>query len=172
MKSVVKEFRSSVIPNDSILPRAVLHTDFNDANVLASHAKSGKISGVIDFGDSVRSWRVNDIAIAVAYLFVMLHRSKPPMKTDGFSSKDSQNLAIEAMSYFMAGVTQVYELSALEVSLIPVLAACRLSISGTMGSYSFSLDPTNEYLKEHAEPAWNALRTIRERVSDVRKALK
>ena len=98
-----------------------LHTDFNDANVLASSAKSGKISGVIDFGDSVRSWRVNDIAIAVAYLFVMLHRSKPPMKTDGFSSKDSPNLAIEAMSYFMEGVTRVYELSALEVSLIQFL---------------------------------------------------
>ena len=225
VRGVVEEFRSNVLPKDSSLPHAVLHTDFNDANVLVSCVKDGRISGVIDFGDSVRSWRVNDIAIAVAYLFVMLHRTIPHIKTDKFSSKDSQNLAIEALSYFMDGVSRVYDLSALEVSLIPVLAACRLSISGryfgtrhlkslstflhriltssssssssssshdlfelvllssansqnspphtgTMGSYSYSLDPTNEYLKEHAEPAWSALRTIRERVTDVRKALK
>jgi Ser/Thr protein kinase RdoA (MazF antagonist) len=132
----------------------------------------GKISGVIDFGDSVRSWRVNDVAIALAYLFVMLHRTKPAMKTSGFESKSGGDLAIEAVSYFMQGVSRVYELTSLEMFLIPVLAACRLSISGTMGSYSYSLDPTNEYLKEHAEPAWNALRTIRERVKDVREALK
>ena len=33
VKGVVKEFRSTVIANDKSLPRAVLHTDFNDANV-------------------------------------------------------------------------------------------------------------------------------------------
>lgn len=28
--------------------------------------------GVIDFGDSVHSWRVNDVAIAIAYVMVCL----------------------------------------------------------------------------------------------------
>jgi hypothetical protein len=32
--------------------------------------------------------------------------------------------------------------------------------AATMGWYSWSLDPSNEYLKYHATPAWEALRTL------------
>ena len=41
------------------------------------------------------------------------------------------------------------------------LAACRLATSATMGWYSWALDPENEYLKYHATPAWEALKTLR-----------
>eukprot|EP00940_MAST-03C_sp_MAST-3C-sp2_P000016 g16.t1 len=163
---VVKEFESTALARDMKLPRAVLHNDYNDANVIVD--ASDEVKGVIDFGDSVMSWRVNDVAIAVAYLLVMLYRVEKPVHVSGFrtrssdASKDVRHvLCAEAVSYFMKGLDSEYKLSEEERALVPVLAACRLAISGTMGLYSFSLDPTNEYLKEHARPAWDALRMLR-----------
>lgn len=41
------------------------------------------------------------------------------------------------------------------------LASCRLATSATMGWYSYAQDPTNEYLKYHATPAWEALKAVR-----------
>ena len=50
------------------LPMATLHGDFNDANILLH----GKEWGILDVGDCVYSWRVNDLAIGAAYVMVNL----------------------------------------------------------------------------------------------------
>ena len=50
------------------LPMATLHGDFNDANILLH----GKEWGILDVGDCVHSWRVNDVAIGAAYVMVNL----------------------------------------------------------------------------------------------------
>ena len=34
-----------------------------------------KVIGVIDFGDMMHTWRVNDIAITAAYILIMLQES-------------------------------------------------------------------------------------------------
>ena len=46
-----------------------LQADFNDANIILPGKPGGPL-GVIDFGDIVHSWVVNDIAIAAAYATV------------------------------------------------------------------------------------------------------
>ena len=46
-----------------------LQADFNDANIILPGKPGGPL-GVIDFGDIVHSWVVNDIAIATAYATV------------------------------------------------------------------------------------------------------
>jgi len=43
------------------------------------------------------------------------------------------------------------------MSALPVLVACRLACSHVIGCYSFSKDPSNEYLLLHAGPAAEAL---------------
>ena len=50
------------------LPMATLHGDFNDANILLH----GDKWGILDVGDCVHSWRVNDLAIGAAYVMVNL----------------------------------------------------------------------------------------------------
>ena len=50
------------------LPMATLHGDFNDANILLH----GDQWGILDVGDCVHSWRVNDLAIGAAYVMVNL----------------------------------------------------------------------------------------------------
>lgn len=45
-----------------------------------------------------------------------------------------------------------------DVAVLPTLVACRLACSATMGTYSYTKDPTNEYLLEHSKPAWTSLK--------------
>ena len=56
------------------LPMATLHGDFNDANILLH----GDKWGILDVGDCVHSWRVNDLAIGAAYVMVNRVRSRRP----------------------------------------------------------------------------------------------
>ena len=60
----------------------------------------------------------------------------------------------------LRGFSSEYKLSPLEKSLLRILIAARLACSFTLGSYSYSLNPENEYLLLHAEPAKNALKLI------------
>lgn len=55
-----------VEPIAACLPRALVHQDLHDSNVLAH--PSGTIAAVIDFDDMLVGWRVAEPAIAAAYL--------------------------------------------------------------------------------------------------------
>ena len=48
-----------------MLPKTLIHGDANDWNTLVD---GGEIKGLIDFGDACYSWRINELAIAGAYL--------------------------------------------------------------------------------------------------------
>jgi Ser/Thr protein kinase RdoA (MazF antagonist) len=48
-----------------------LQGDFNDSNIILDD--SCNVSAVVDFGDSVVSWRICDVAIAMAYAMVTMH---------------------------------------------------------------------------------------------------
>ena len=103
-----------------------------------------QIIGVIDFGDSVFSWRCNEIAIALAY--VMLS----PLGKD-------QGKPILAIMSLLQGFAEKVKLLEAEVSVLRILVAVRLAISVTLGAYSLSKDPSNTYLLLHAEPGWRML---------------
>jgi hypothetical protein len=54
------------------LPLAAIHGDLNDYNVLIGdgdgmEARGQRVTGIVDFGDMVWSYRVGDLAIAIAY---------------------------------------------------------------------------------------------------------
>ena len=71
--AVLRAFESEVLPYDVSLPRAVIMGDFNDANIILdsmSTAERPRVSGVIDFGDAVHTWRINELAIGMAYSMV------------------------------------------------------------------------------------------------------
>lgn len=48
------------------LPWSVIMGDANDANLIV-HPTTREITGIIDFSDTMTTWRINEIAIALAY---------------------------------------------------------------------------------------------------------
>ncbi len=66
------QFRETVIPKIEDLRKSIIHSDANDWNVITNN---GKVTGIIDFGDTVYSPLVNEIAIAITY--AILGKSDP-----------------------------------------------------------------------------------------------
>eukprot|EP00468_Gymnochlora_sp_CCMP2014_P001075 CAMPEP_0167740462 /NCGR_PEP_ID=MMETSP0110_2-20121227/291_1 /TAXON_ID=629695 /ORGANISM="Gymnochlora sp., Strain CCMP2014" /LENGTH=275 /DNA_ID=CAMNT_0007624359 /DNA_START=234 /DNA_END=1061 /DNA_ORIENTATION=+ len=154
LETTLSRFRKEVLPLAKVgkLRKGLTHGDFNDANIIIDKSKN-KVCGVIDFGDSCMSWRVNDPAIALGYIAINIKKSK---KTVNMGKKEIS----EAFIAFLSSYLRAYPLTEDELSVVLILAAGRMATSATMGWYSFSLDPSNLYLKYHAEPAWDALKAV------------
>lgn len=60
-------YEQQVLPRLSALPQQLIHNDFNPYNLLVDAHDHGRLTGIIDFGDMVRSHRLNDLAIAASY---------------------------------------------------------------------------------------------------------
>ncbi|TGD09193.1 hypothetical protein EB836_15330 [Brevibacterium sp. S111] len=74
VRRITDHFAERVLPRLSALPRAVIHHDLHDANVVLDEAGTA-VAGVIDFNDAVCAPRISDLAISGAY--AMLRRSDP-----------------------------------------------------------------------------------------------
>ncbi len=128
------------------LPLALIHNDANDHNVLVDWGEGStpvdrtpRISGLIDFGDMVRSWRVGELAVAGAYL--VLDRPDPlPV------------LECLVRSYHRAAPLQEGELAA----LFPLLRL-RLALSVSMSALQGGMRPDDPYVRISEAPAWEAL---------------
>lgn len=93
-----------------------------------------------------QGWRVLDVAVAMAYSML--------------SSYGKQNRSLSAAAGVLRGYNSVYALNENEREHLPLLMACRLSCSVTLGAYAFHMNPTNKYLLLHAEPAWMTLEML------------
>jgi 4-aminobutyrate aminotransferase-like enzyme/Ser/Thr protein kinase RdoA (MazF antagonist) len=127
------EFDTRVKPLLAALPRAAVHGDLNDNNVLvaASNGQSTldhRVSGIVDFGDMVHSYRVGDLAIAIAY--AMLGSDDP--------------LAIVAQ--VARGYAEHATLTDDELSALFGLAALRLCASACIAADQQRERPDNAYL--------------------------
>jgi len=137
---IIKQFEEQVLPDSSYFRTGILQADFNDANIIM---KDGKVHGVIDFGDTCKSWRVLDITVAMAYAML--------------TSYGKQNHSLTAAASFLRGFHSQYPLTPQERKHLRTLMTCRLACSVTLGAYSYQQNPENKYLLLHAEPAWETL---------------
>ncbi|BBX37841.1 hypothetical protein MMAG44476_16265 [Mycolicibacterium mageritense DSM 44476 = CIP 104973] len=98
------------------LPRATVHHDLNDYNILVMSDVEGRqrISGILDFNDALRTFRVADPAIAAAY--AMLRQSAP----------------IDAAAAVVSGYHFRSALSDAELEAVLPLAATRLCLNATL----------------------------------------
>ncbi|GAB2175353.1 aminotransferase class III-fold pyridoxal phosphate-dependent enzyme [Dongia sp. agr-C8] len=67
-QEVLHRFVLEVAPRLSPMSRQVIHGDANDRNILLD--RDGLVSGLIDFGEMVETWRVNELAVAAAAVAV------------------------------------------------------------------------------------------------------
>lgn len=156
-------YEAVVIPaaRSEQLPQAVIMGDCNDANVIVwerdgAAGEAERVVGLIDFSDAVHTWRVNEVAIAMAYALITSF------------GQQSQNRHT-AMAAVLAGYTRrcassgaaaQLRVTAMELRCLPVLVAVRLCISVLVGAYAISREPENEYLKLHAVPGREAIRFL------------
>jgi len=76
------------------------------------------------------------------------------------NSYGKRRRSLSAAASMLRGYNSVRQLTKDERLHLPLLIACRLSCSATLGAYSYSRNPGNEYLLLHAKPAWKALGLI------------
>jgi Ser/Thr protein kinase RdoA (MazF antagonist) len=126
---VLQRFTTRVEPLTGKLRTQVVHNDMNPGNILLDSDDPGRISGIIDFGDLVRTPLIFDLAIAAAYQL----------------SEDADPLA--GALPLIAGFNAVSPLQAIEMDLLTDLIRTRLVTSLLINSYRVKLFPENrDYL--------------------------
>mmetsp|Transcript_9183 Transcript_9183/g.13346 ORF Transcript_9183/g.13346 Transcript_9183/m.13346 type:complete len:650 (+) Transcript_9183:48-1997(+) len=144
VESIIAAFKEDILPKADEFRTGLLQGDFNDANIIMDG--QGHVNGVIDFGDSVYSWRVLDITVAMAYAML--------------SSYGKTKHSLAASAAMLRGFHKEYPLTMFERKHLRLLVSCRLACSVTLGAFSYEQNPGNEYLLLHARPAWDALDLI------------
>ncbi|KOF17212.1 4-aminobutyrate aminotransferase [Ensifer adhaerens] len=137
VRAILERFASSVLPSLESCPRQVIHNDANDYNVLLDD--EGRVSGLLDFGDMVETWRVVEIAVAAAYALI------------GTTDAVGMTAAL-AGAYHRAN-----PISETEAGLIFDLVRTRYAVSMCMAAKQIRENPENTYLLVSQEDVWREL---------------
>ena len=121
------------------LPHSVIHNDGNDYNVLV---RDGRVVSVLDFGDTVWSATVCNLAVALAY--AMLGQQDP----------------IAAAAAVASAYREVRPLTESEFDALYPLAVARLAMSVCYCAWQSSEAPHNDYLNISNGPAWALLERL------------
>lgn len=129
---VLQRFESTARPALDALPWQPIHNDLNRNNILLHDADSERISGLIDFGDSVYSPRVIDVAVTTAHQIY------------------DQNDPIQAASEVVSAYHAVVPLQGAELSVLVDLITTRLMMRLAIKAWRYSTYPDR---KEYYEPS-------------------
>jgi 4-aminobutyrate aminotransferase-like enzyme/Ser/Thr protein kinase RdoA (MazF antagonist) len=143
---ILQRFARTIAPRLADLPKQVIHADANDRNVLLD--ADGAVSGLIDFGDMVESWRVNEVAVAATYLAIGTHDA--PVADP-----------IGAMLPLIAAYHAVSPLGDTEADVLFDLVLTRCAVSMAMAARQIRAQPGNAYLLVSQEDIWRGLRALR-----------
>ncbi|XP_071344151.1 hydroxylysine kinase-like [Trachinotus anak] len=131
VKSVIHQYKTSVVPKRSSFRQCINHGDFNDLNVLVQPDESDgyRICGILDFGDMNSGYYIHELAITIMYM--MIEHPNP----------------IEVGGPVIAGWESVLPLTEVEKECLYVLVLSRFCQSLILARYSVTLQPENkEYL--------------------------
>ena len=136
-------FDAEVAPRLQELRWQVIHNDLNPGNVLFDADDTQVVSGIIDFGDMIRSPLVVDVAVGCAYL---CHRD------DG---------SMADLLEFLRGYTVVTPLTEDEFVVLPYLIKIRNVSTVVISHWRASLYPENRaYILRSAQRALHMLNTF------------
>jgi Ser/Thr protein kinase RdoA (MazF antagonist) len=128
---------------ESILPtlRAqVIHNDFNPHNVLVNGSDPDEITGILDFGDMVRTPLILDVAIAASYL----------------TSVEGE--ALNNVSDFLAAYHGVSPIEPREIDILFDLVVTRLVTTVAITNWRAARYPENSaYILRNNQPARDGL---------------
>ncbi|WP_339109645.1 phosphotransferase [Thioclava sp. GXIMD4216] len=125
------------------LERQVVHNDFYASNIVAD-PETGRLTGVIDFGDVVESAVAIDLAVAMMGQIL----------TDFTPDQD-----IFAPAYpVLAGYLEVAPIAKTDLAMVPHMVMARVLVRAVMTQYRAALMPENApYILRKAAPSWAQL---------------
>ncbi|WP_258564717.1 phosphotransferase [Streptomyces himalayensis] len=137
-QEVFRLFHEAIVPRLGDLETQVIHGDYSPYNVLVDPRTDSFVTGVIDFGDSMRSALIFDPAVSLANLL-------------GRTPWDPWR---EACS-FVAGYERARPIKDTELPLLPVAALARLTLRALVTQWRAERVPERrDYLLEHARDDW------------------
>jgi hydroxylysine kinase len=136
-------FDEVLTPNAAALPRQVLHTDFGLDNVVVEESAATYVTGILDWGDVVRTWRAADLASGLAS---QIPPDGPPW------------VRADAM---LVGYQSVLPLTATEEAMLPGLVAMRLAQRILLALWLSSSRPSNaDYLRRNLATSYRQLANL------------
>lgn len=127
------------------LPLAVVHGDVTPANATLVTGPDGyPVTGVLDFGDIMRTWRVGDIAATAV----------------GIAEHRGVDDVLDAVLAALQGYHSVAALSQAEVGAFWPLVLSRAAANATMTHVQASLSPDNDYAADAAISGRRALEAL------------
>ena len=147
LRAIVQEFdqrfHSQIGPALQGLPTQVVHADFNPHNLLADPASPDRITGILDFGDMVRTPRVCDLAVAASYLV-------------------EADAPLALLSPLVAAYHARLPLLPQEIALLPDLITARMLTTLTIATWRAARYPENAaYILRNAPSARAGLQAFR-----------
>ena len=146
--SVLADITTNTLPALRRTPRQVVHNDFHGGNVVVDPHARNFVTGILDFGDVVRSHRCADLAIAMSY-------------ATATSPTNGEPWALA--SALATGYRDVVSLTADEVALLPHLVLGRLAQRLLLASWLASARPENsEYTARNLDATWRQFMRLRQ----------
>ncbi len=140
-EDIFDQFDEKVVPLLGTLTSQVVHGDFSPFNVLVNPDRPDYVTGIIDFGDVVRTPVIFDISVTMANL----------LGTDPASPWEH---ALQVMH----GYRNIRRLPEQEFEALTVSAPARLLLRALITQWRASqLPQRREYLLSHSKPDWNRL---------------
>ena len=122
--------------------KQVLHNDFSKSNIVVDHDDPAFVKGIIDFGDSVKTYVAIDVATAL-----LNQLPEEPNEDLFYRGRD-----------IMDGYMTVAELSDEELALIPHLVMARVVARALLTLWRSRLFPENEtYIMRNTKQGWHQL---------------
>jgi Ser/Thr protein kinase RdoA (MazF antagonist) len=151
-RTVFRLFGDSVVPRLGDLETQVIHGDFSPYNIVVDPRSDRFVTGVIDFGDTVRSAVIFDPAVPMANLL----------------GRTPDHPWLDACA-FIAGYQRQRPIRASELPLLPIAALARLTLRALITNWRAERAPDRrEYLLDHAKDDWiNIERSLAVRLDDV-----
>ncbi|WP_313888069.1 phosphotransferase [Lentzea alba] len=135
---VSRLFGEFVVPRLNGLETQVIHGDYSPYNVVVDPHGEPFVTGVIDFGDTVRSALIFDPAVPMANLL----------------GRGQENPWQDACA-FLRGYERVRPVEDSELALVPVAALARLTLRALITNWRAQRVPQRrDYLLAHAKDDW------------------
>ena len=151
-EEVFRLFEGAVVPRLGDLESQVIHGDYSPYNVVVDDQQDDYVTGIIDFGDTMRSAVIFDPAVSLANL---LGRVPDEPWRDACT--------------FAAGYERARPIKDRELPLLPVAALARLTLRALIANWRAERVPgRRDYLLAHAKDDWvNVERSMAVPLGDV-----
>ena len=142
IEHILNEYENKIKAIKHDLPIAIIHNDANDHNIIINN--DNVPYGIIDFGDIIKTFRVCEPAICIAYLLL------------------DRDDSIQIIAEFLNAYQSIYPLTKLEINMIIYFICLRLCVSVTMAAYRKKIFPDNKYIRVTENQAWEFLIKIQQ----------